>query len=97
MNHASGKVTPEDAEAVRRRRLDPLVSPAVVLGGEPLDERGDLGADRRPSRPVRSADAGDRTEWQLPARAKSESTAEIGRIPSSIGTPSPLVSLQAIP
>jgi hypothetical protein len=25
----------------------------VVLGGEPLDQRGDLGADRRPSRPVR--------------------------------------------
>ena len=24
-----------------------------VLGGEPLDERGDLGADRRPSRPAR--------------------------------------------
>ena len=33
--------------------LDPLVSPAVVLGGEPLDRRGDLGADRRPSCPVR--------------------------------------------
>ena len=33
--------------------LDPLVAPAVVLGGEPLDERGDLGADRRPSRLVR--------------------------------------------
>src|SRR5882672_5656796 len=32
--------------------LDPLVPPAVVLGGEPLDERGDLGADRRPSCPV---------------------------------------------
>jgi len=32
--------------------LDPLVSPAVVLGGEPLDERGDLGADGRPSCPV---------------------------------------------
>jgi hypothetical protein len=30
---------------------DSLVSPAVVLGGEPLDERGDLGADRRSSRP----------------------------------------------
>ena len=29
--------------------LDPLVPPAVVLGGEPLDQRGDLGADRRPS------------------------------------------------
>jgi hypothetical protein len=29
--------------------LDPLVSPAVVLGGEPRDQRGDLGADWRPS------------------------------------------------
>ena len=29
--------------------LDPLVSPAAVLGGEPLDQRGDLGADRRSS------------------------------------------------
>jgi len=25
----------------------------VVLGGEPLDQRGDLGADRRPSDAVR--------------------------------------------
>ena len=33
--------------------LEPLVSPAGVLGGEPLDQRGDLGADRRPSDPVR--------------------------------------------
>jgi hypothetical protein len=33
--------------------LDPLVSPAVVLGGEPFDQRGDLGADWRPSRSVR--------------------------------------------
>src|SRR6478752_5770806 len=32
--------------------LDPLVSPAVVLGGELLDEGGYLGADRRPSCPV---------------------------------------------
>jgi len=30
--------------------LDPLIPPAVILGGEPLDQRGDLGADRRPSR-----------------------------------------------
>src|SRR6266851_9776823 len=37
--------------------LDPLVSPAVVLGGEPLNERGDLGADWRPSRPVRIGQA----------------------------------------
>jgi hypothetical protein len=33
--------------------LDPLVSPPVVLGGEPFDERGDLGADRRPACPLR--------------------------------------------
>src|SRR6267142_6250847 len=31
--------------------LDPPVSPAVVLGGEPLDQRDDLGADRRPPYP----------------------------------------------
>jgi hypothetical protein len=29
--------------------LNPLVSPAVFLGGEPFNQRGDLGADRRPS------------------------------------------------
>jgi hypothetical protein len=33
--------------------LDPLVSPAVVLGGEPPDERGDLCADWRSSRAAR--------------------------------------------
>ena len=33
--------------------LDALVSPAMVLSGEPLDELGDLGASRRASRPVR--------------------------------------------
>ena len=33
--------------------LDPLVAPAVILAGEPPDQHGDLGADRRPSRPVR--------------------------------------------
>ncbi len=33
--------------------LDPLVPPEVVLGGESLDERGDLSAGRRPSRPAR--------------------------------------------
>src|ERR1039457_2801377 len=32
--------------------LNPLVSPGVVLGGEPLDERCGLGADRRPSCPA---------------------------------------------
>jgi hypothetical protein len=47
--------------------LDPLVSPAVVLGGEPFDQRGDLGADRRPSRSVRvSPLAGD--EAAVPAQ-----------------------------
>jgi hypothetical protein len=29
-----------------------LVSPAIALGGEPLDPRGGLGADWRPSHPV---------------------------------------------
>jgi len=33
--------------------LDPLIPPAVILGGEPLDQRGNLGADRRPAYPVR--------------------------------------------
>jgi len=47
--------------------LDPLVSPAVVLGGEPLDQRGDLGADRRPPYPVRAFPlAGDQAA--LPAQ-----------------------------
>ena len=32
---------------------DPFVSPAVVFGGEPSGQRGDLGADRRASCPVR--------------------------------------------
>ena len=40
--------------------LDPLVSPAGVLGGEPLDQRGDLDADRRSARPARiDPSAGD--------------------------------------
>jgi hypothetical protein len=33
--------------------LDPLVAPAVVLGGEAPDKRGDLGTDRRPACPLR--------------------------------------------
>ena len=42
--------------------LDPLVSPSAVLGGEPLDQHGDIGADRRPSRPMRVGPlAGDET------------------------------------
>jgi hypothetical protein len=41
---------------------DALVSPAVVLGREPLDHLGDLGTDRRPSRPVRIGPlSGDQT------------------------------------
>jgi hypothetical protein len=47
--------------------LDPPVSPAVILGGEPLDQRGDIGADRRPSRPMRVGPlAGD--EAAMPAQ-----------------------------
>ena len=34
--------------------LDTLVPPGAVLGGKPLDQRGDLGTDRRPARPVRT-------------------------------------------
>src|SRR6202035_1054820 len=41
----SGRADPE-AE-LEQLALDPLVSPAVVLSGEPRDQRGDLGADRR--------------------------------------------------
>ena len=33
--------------------LDPLVAPAVVLGGEALDKRSDLGTDRRSACPLR--------------------------------------------
>jgi hypothetical protein len=52
--------------------LDPLVSPAVVFGGEPLDQRGDLGADRRPSRPVRIGSlAGDQAA--VPPQDSAES------------------------
>jgi len=33
--------------------LDPLIPPGTVLGGEPLDQGGDFGADGRPSGAVR--------------------------------------------
>jgi hypothetical protein len=33
--------------------VDPLVAPAVVVGGEALGKCGDLGADWRPARPLR--------------------------------------------
>jgi hypothetical protein len=47
--------------------LDPPVPPAVILGGEPLDQRGDLGIDRRPSCAVRVGPlAGD--EAAVPAQ-----------------------------
>jgi NAD(P)-dependent dehydrogenase (short-subunit alcohol dehydrogenase family) len=40
--------------------LDPLVPPAVVLGGEPPDQRGDLCANWRPARAARiGPSAGD--------------------------------------
>jgi hypothetical protein len=32
--------------------MDPLISPACVLGGESLDQRRDFGADRRPAHPA---------------------------------------------
>ena len=46
--------------------LDPLVPSAVVLGGEPLDERGDLGTDRRPSR-----SGSDRVDLRVPGGGAS--------------------------
>ena len=33
--------------------LDALIPPGGVLGGEPLDQRADLGTERRSARPVR--------------------------------------------
>jgi hypothetical protein len=44
---------PTPVAELEQLALEPLVSPAAVLGGETLNERGDLGADRRPSRAVR--------------------------------------------
>ena len=44
---------PDSVAELEQFALDPLVSPGGVLGGEPLDERGDFGADWRPSCPVR--------------------------------------------
>ena len=46
-----GRVDP--VAELKQLTLDPLVSPAVVLGGDPLDQLGNLSAGRRPSRPVR--------------------------------------------
>jgi aminoglycoside phosphotransferase (APT) family kinase protein len=43
----------DPAAELEQLALDPLVSPAIVVGGEPLDQRGDLGADWRPSAPDR--------------------------------------------
>jgi hypothetical protein len=60
-----GRADPE-AE-LEQLALDPLVAPAVILAGEPPDQHGDLGADRRPSRPVRIGPlAGD--EAAVPAK-----------------------------
>jgi hypothetical protein len=41
------------ARACQDFALDPLIAPAAVLGGELLDQRGDLRADRRSAGPVR--------------------------------------------
>jgi hypothetical protein len=43
----------DSVTGLQQLTLDPLVAPAVVLGGEPPGQRGDLGADRRPACPVR--------------------------------------------
>jgi hypothetical protein len=46
---------------------------------------------------VRPGDTSFGNRYSEEGHHRSESTAEIGRIPSSIGTASPLVSLPAIP
>jgi hypothetical protein len=52
--------------------LDPLVPPAVVLGGEPPDQRGDLCANWRPARAARIGPTGgdqavcSQLPWQVP-------------------------------
>jgi|SRR5258705_12777521 len=70
--------------------LDPLVSPAVVLGGEPLDQRCDLGADRRPSCLVGEGPlAGDQAA--VPAQDGAE-TAAPGRQAAGAGRANPACS-----
>jgi hypothetical protein len=44
---------PTRVAGLKQLTLNLLVSPVVILSGESLDQRGDLGADRRPSRPIR--------------------------------------------
>jgi hypothetical protein len=44
---------PTPVTELEQLTLDPLISPAAVLSREPLDQPCDLGADRRPSHPVR--------------------------------------------
>ena len=44
---------PTPMTELQKLALDALVPPGGLLGGEPLDHRGDLGTDRRPARPVR--------------------------------------------
>jgi hypothetical protein len=46
-----GRADPE--AGLEQLALDPLLPPTVILAGEPPDQHGDLGADRRPPRPVR--------------------------------------------
>ena len=41
---AADRGSADPVAGLEQLALDALVSPAVVLGGEPLDERGDLGA-----------------------------------------------------
>jgi hypothetical protein len=45
----------DPAAELEQFALDPLVSPAVILSGEPPDERSDLRADWRPARAARIA------------------------------------------
>jgi len=56
--------------------LDPLIPPAVVPGGEPPGQRGDLGADRRPACLVRchrrTVPGGDQPARPQPSRQEPD-------------------------
>jgi hypothetical protein len=45
---------PDPVAELEQLALDPLISPALVLGGEPLDQPGDLGTGWRAPRVVRA-------------------------------------------
>ena len=49
LEHPADRGRADPVAEFQQFALDPLVSPAVVVGGEPLDQSGDLGADWRPS------------------------------------------------